>query len=128
MQVGVAPRPLLGERSSAFNGALSNRCSRGWIGSTLAKLWVEAGHEVRLSSRHPDTLQPLVGELGNRASAGTAAEAATFGDVVLLAVPLKAVPELAPTLTEKVVATSTRISAPPLDQFSSLAALAGNTR
>src|SRR5262245_28711888 len=25
----------------------------GMIGSTVAKLWVDAGHEVRVSSRHP---------------------------------------------------------------------------
>ena len=28
----------------------------GHIGGTLAKLWVAAGHEVMLSSRHPDEL------------------------------------------------------------------------
>jgi predicted dinucleotide-binding enzyme len=79
----------------------------GMIGSTMAKLWVDAGHEVRLSSRHPDALQPLVKGLGNRASAGTSADAAAFGDVVMLTVPLKAVPELArdlaSALTNKVV-------------------------
>jgi 8-hydroxy-5-deazaflavin:NADPH oxidoreductase len=79
----------------------------GMIGSTLAKLWVEAGHEVRLASRHPDALQPLVNKLGARTSAGTPAEAAQFGDVVTLTVPLKAVPELArelgPLLAGKVV-------------------------
>jgi predicted dinucleotide-binding enzyme len=79
----------------------------GMIGSTLGKLWVDAGHEVRLASRHPEDLQPLVGRLGSRASTGTPAEAATFGDVVMLAVPLKAVPdlagELAPSLVGKVV-------------------------
>jgi predicted dinucleotide-binding enzyme len=79
----------------------------GKIGSTLAKLWVDAGHEVRLASRHPDDLQPLVKKLGARASAGTPAEAARFGDVVMLTVPVKAVPELArdlgPLLAGKVV-------------------------
>ena len=65
------------------------------IGSTLAKLWVDAGHQVRLASRHPDELQPLVNELGTRASAGTPPEAAEFGDVVMLTVPLRAIPELA---------------------------------
>jgi predicted dinucleotide-binding enzyme len=65
------------------------------IGSTLAKLWVDAGHEVRLSSRHPESLKALVGGLGPRASAGTPIEAATFGEVVMLTVPLKAVPDLA---------------------------------
>jgi predicted dinucleotide-binding enzyme len=79
----------------------------GMIGSTLAKLWVDAGHEVRLASRHPEALQPLVNKLGARASAGTPEEAARFGDVVMLTVPVKAVPELArelaPLLAGKVV-------------------------
>ena len=70
----------------------------GMIGSTLAKLWVDAGHEVRLASRHPEDLQALVAKLGKRASAGTPAEAVKFGDVVMLTVPLKAVPDLAHAL------------------------------
>jgi predicted dinucleotide-binding enzyme len=67
----------------------------GMIGSTLAKLWVDAGHEVRLASRHPGDLQALVHRLGKRASAGTPLEAATFGEVVMLTVPLHAVRDLA---------------------------------
>src|SRR4051812_48005795 len=67
----------------------------GMIGSTVAKLWVDAGHEVKIASRHPDALRPLAESLGSRASAGTSAEAATFGDVVMLTVPLAATPELA---------------------------------
>jgi 8-hydroxy-5-deazaflavin:NADPH oxidoreductase len=79
----------------------------GKIGSTVAKLWVDAGHEVKLASRHPDELQPLVESLGARASAGTAEEAARFGEVVMITVPLKGIPELAreiaPLLKGKVV-------------------------
>jgi 8-hydroxy-5-deazaflavin:NADPH oxidoreductase len=79
----------------------------GMIGSTLAKLWVEAGHEVRLASRHPEELQPLVESLGKNASAGTVADTAKFGEVVVLTVPLAAVPDLArdlvPLLAGKVV-------------------------
>ena len=79
----------------------------GMIGSTVAKLWVDAGHEVRLASRHPNELQPLVQRLGKGASAGSPAEAAEFGEVMLLTVPLKAIPELArelaPLLANKVV-------------------------
>src|SRR5438093_3595824 len=79
----------------------------GMIGSTVAKLWVDAGHEVLLASRHPDALRPLVEQLGGRASAGAPRDAATFGDVVMLTVPLKAIPELtadvAPLLAGKVV-------------------------
>jgi 8-hydroxy-5-deazaflavin:NADPH oxidoreductase len=61
----------------------------------MAKLWADAGHEVRLASRHPSDLKPLVEKIGTNASTGTPAEAATFGDVVMLTVPLKAVPQLA---------------------------------
>src|SRR5690348_885204 len=79
----------------------------GMIGSTVAKLWVDAGHEVRLASRHPDRLEPLVSRLGTRASAGTPLDAARFGEVVMLTVPLAAAPELArdlaPALAGKVV-------------------------
>jgi 8-hydroxy-5-deazaflavin:NADPH oxidoreductase len=70
----------------------------GMIGSTLATLWIRAGHEVRLASRHPDVLRTFVEGLGKSASAGTPREAAEFGDVVMLTVPLKAVPDLAADL------------------------------
>jgi predicted dinucleotide-binding enzyme len=79
----------------------------GMIGSTLAELWAAAGHDVLLASRHPDELRPLVERLGTRASAGTPQDAAAFGEVVMLTVPLKAIPDLArdlaPELAGKVV-------------------------
>jgi 8-hydroxy-5-deazaflavin:NADPH oxidoreductase len=79
----------------------------GMIGSTLAKLWADANHEIVISSRHPDKLQSLVEALGPRASAGTPEEAAKRGEAILLTVPLKAVPalanDLAPLLRDKVV-------------------------
>lgn len=67
----------------------------GMIGATVAKLWADAGHEVLLASRHPDELKPLVQKLGPRASAGTPEDAARFGEVVMVTVPLVAVPALA---------------------------------
>ena len=70
----------------------------GMIGSTIATLWSDAGHEVRLASRHPDQLKDLAGRLGKLVSYGTPLDAATFGDVVMLSVPLRAVPDLARTL------------------------------
>ena len=75
----------------------------GKIGSTLAKHWVDARHEVRLASRHPAELQPMVERLGTRASAGTPAEAATFGEVVMLTIPLAAVPDVARDLASLLV-------------------------
>ena len=60
----------------------------GMIGATTARLFVHAGHEVAISnSRGPASLATLVAELGARARAMTPAEAARWGDVVLLAVP-----------------------------------------
>ena len=77
----------------------------GAIGSTVARLAVEAGYEVVLSnSRGPETLADLVAELGPRASAATSAEAASAGDIVVVTVPVKAFPELpAAALARKTV-------------------------
>lgn len=58
----------------------------GAIGGTLGKLWAQAGHDVLFSSRHPETLASLVAQAGSRTHAGTVAQAASFGDVILLAV------------------------------------------
>lgn len=66
----------------------------GRIGGTLGELWVKAGHEVFLSSRHPDRLKGLAERLGPRARAGRPREAAAFGDVVLISVPYHAVPQV----------------------------------
>jgi predicted dinucleotide-binding enzyme len=63
----------------------------GHIGSQLARLAVKSGYDVVLSnSRGPDTLAPLVAELGKRACAGTPIGAAKAGDIVVVTVPLKA--------------------------------------
>jgi 8-hydroxy-5-deazaflavin:NADPH oxidoreductase len=67
----------------------------GNIGSTVARLAVAAGHDVVLSnSRGPETLTDLVAQLGPRARAATAAEAAAAGDIVVVTVPLKAYREV----------------------------------
>jgi 8-hydroxy-5-deazaflavin:NADPH oxidoreductase len=67
----------------------------GHIGGTIGGLWVKAGHPVLFSSRHPDELKPMVEAMGPLAKAGTVADALDFGDVILIAVPYKAIPELA---------------------------------
>ena len=60
----------------------------GKIGGTLARRFVDAGHEVAVSnSRGPETLAVLVEELGPRAQAMTAPEAARFGELVVVSVP-----------------------------------------
>jgi predicted dinucleotide-binding enzyme len=58
------------------------------IGSTAARLFVNAGHEVAISnSRGPESLRELVSEIGPRACAATVDEAAAFGELVFLAIP-----------------------------------------
>ena len=62
----------------------------GNIGGQLARLAVARDVDVVISnSRGPETLTELVAELGPRARAGTAAEAAAAGDLVVVTVPLK---------------------------------------
>lgn len=70
----------------------------GYIGSTIARLAVAAGHQVVLSnSRGPDTLADAVAELGPLASAATSGQAAAAGDIVVVTVPLKAFPNVPAT-------------------------------
>lgn len=66
----------------------------GWLGGTVGKLLVKAGHEVMFSSRHPEELKKMAQELGQRASVGTPKEAAAYGSVLLFAVPYDAIPQL----------------------------------
>jgi predicted dinucleotide-binding enzyme len=66
----------------------------GSLGGTVGRLLVQAGHEVKFSSRDPGELVAMVRELGPRASAGMPRQAAEFGEVVLFAVPYDALPQL----------------------------------
>ncbi|MEN0071098.1 MAG: NAD(P)-binding domain-containing protein [Propionicimonas sp.] len=64
----------------------------GHIGSQLARLAVANGWDVVMSnSRGPETLAPLVAELGPRARAGTPAEAAAAADLAVVTIPLRAI-------------------------------------
>jgi len=63
----------------------------GHIGSQLARLSIASGYDVVISnSRGPETLGALVEELGPKARAATAEEAAEAGDLVVVTIPLKA--------------------------------------
>ena len=63
----------------------------GMIGGTAARLFARAGHQVAISnSRGPASLAAFVQETGPGVKAVTLEEAASFGELVLLAIPLKA--------------------------------------
>lgn len=60
----------------------------GMIARAVAAVAIKHGHEVMVSNtRTPDTLFSLTGTLGCKA--GSPREAAEFGDIVLVAIPLK---------------------------------------
>jgi 8-hydroxy-5-deazaflavin:NADPH oxidoreductase len=64
----------------------------GNIGSQVARAAIASGYDVVISnSRGPETLTDLVSELGPRARAGTTQEAATAGDLVVVAILLRAI-------------------------------------
>ena len=61
----------------------------GHIGSQLARLAVAHGYGVLSNSREPESLSALVAELGPKARAGTAVDAAKAGDIVVVTIPLE---------------------------------------
>ncbi len=64
----------------------------GRIGSTLGTLWAKAGHEVLFSDRDAEAAKRAAEAAGGKARTGSVAEAAAFGDAVLIAVPYGALP------------------------------------
>ena len=79
----------------------------GRQGGALGLQFARAGHEVMFSSRNPDQLKDLVAKAGAKARAGRPEEAAKFGDVIVIAVPYGALPQIgkdyAPLMKGKVV-------------------------
>jgi hypothetical protein len=70
----------------------------GNVGSALGRVWARAGHPVMFASRNLDHDKKLAADIGANARAGTLAEAAAFGDVLLFAVPYGALPDLGKAL------------------------------
>jgi predicted dinucleotide-binding enzyme len=83
----------------------------GRIGGSLGGIWAKAGHEVMFSSLDLEHDKALAASVGPNARAGTSREAAAFGDVILMAVPYRALPslgkELADLIKGKVVIDAT---------------------
>jgi predicted dinucleotide-binding enzyme len=67
----------------------------GNIGANAAKLFAQAGHEIAIAnSRGPETLKDLIDELGENAQAVRVEEAANFGEIVFVSIPLGKYKEL----------------------------------
>jgi 8-hydroxy-5-deazaflavin:NADPH oxidoreductase len=88
--VTMLPRSLraqTGKPKIGFIGA-------GKIGGGLAKLWAAAGYQVMLSARDLGPAKELAAQIGPNALVGTPAEAAAWGDVVVVTVPYAALPQV----------------------------------
>jgi predicted dinucleotide-binding enzyme len=72
----------------------------GRVGGTLGGVWVKAGHEVMFSSRDLQHDKALAAKLGRNARAGTPRQAAAFGEVLMVSVPYRALPEVGKELGE----------------------------
>ncbi len=66
----------------------------GRVGGAIGGVWVKAGHEVMFSSRTLENDKGLAARLGGGARAGTPREAAAFGEVVMVSVPYRALPDV----------------------------------
>lgn len=91
----------------------------GNIGGNLGKLWAAKGHEILFGVRDPQSskTRAALAALGEKARAGSIAEAAAFGEVVVLAVPWAAVREAirsAGDLGGKILIDATNRLTPPL--------------
>jgi len=87
--------PYLARAASSADAELKiGIVGSGRIGSTLGALWLKAGHEIMFSSLDLEHDKALAARLGGKARAGTSKEAAAFGEVVLIAVPYSAFPQV----------------------------------
>jgi 8-hydroxy-5-deazaflavin:NADPH oxidoreductase len=92
--LGAALWPARSLAQGAGNKSRIGVIGSGKIGGTIGGLWVKAGHPVLFSSRHPEELKGLVTGLGALAQAGTVEQAIAFGDVIFVAVPYGAIPQI----------------------------------
>jgi predicted dinucleotide-binding enzyme len=93
LQGALRPSTALGQTASGSKMKIGI-IGAGHIGGTIGELWTKSGHPVFFSSRHPEELKELVDRFGPLAQAGTVDQAIGFGDVVFLAVPYGALPQI----------------------------------
>ncbi|KAB8125189.1 oxidoreductase [Komagataeibacter medellinensis] len=70
----------------------------GHVGGTLGHLWNRAGHTIMFADVKMEAANRLASQLYPLSRTGTVQEAAKFGDVVVLAVPYGALPQVGHTI------------------------------
>lgn len=75
----------------------------GKMGGGLAELWAKAGHEIMISSRHPDELKAQAQAIGPNVHVGSARDAAAYGSVVLIAMPYGQWPQIGAEIKSETV-------------------------
>ena len=90
--------PLAASAQSAGAKPKIGIVGSGNVGSNLGRAWAKAGYQVMFSSKDLDGDRKLATSIGPNARAGTPQEAVAFGDVVFLAVPYGAQPDLGKSL------------------------------
>ena len=93
LQTVLQSRTASGQTTSAAKMKIGV-IGAGRVGGTIGGLWTKAGHPVFFSSRHPEELRDLIARLGPLAEAGPVDQAIGFGDVVFIAVPYGAMPQI----------------------------------
>jgi predicted dinucleotide-binding enzyme len=89
----VQPAAVLAAEAGSGKGRIGI-IGAGRVGGTLGELWANAGYEVMFSSLDLAQDRALAARVGHGARSGTPAEAAAFGDVVLVSVPYAALPQI----------------------------------
>ena len=89
--LGSSPHALLAQSPQPLRIGI---IGSGNIGGAVGLRWAQAGHQILFSSRNPDELGALVQEAGPNTSAGLPSAAVAFGDVILIAVPYAAMPQI----------------------------------
>ena len=89
----------------------------GNMGKELGKIWAEKNHQIMFGSRDPVNARKLANSFEKNVLGGTYADAAQYGEVVVLAVPWSAAQEsiqVVGDLNKKIVIDCTNAVAPQL--------------
>jgi predicted dinucleotide-binding enzyme len=95
LAAGLAPSALRAQAAKLQSAKLKvGFIGAGRIGSQLATFWAHAGYPVMISARNLEPLKVLAAQIGSNVQVGTPAQAAAFGEVVVVTVPYGALPQV----------------------------------